>query len=227
MNKEVITSIFKNKYFQFSVLNYLLIQVLLVPGKYFSINAENNDSLGSSNYIIFILIICFIILGLKSILELTYMPNLPEVALGGMIGRLFVYTLVNWFVFIFYCYLLLVLTGTPSDFSKIEQSAAKSSILIIGVALYIIVYLAGAAIIVGSRSMGNYFLNLKIILLSSKSYIYFSVFLIFPTLIGLVGMFEKSFFRLLGDLLFTIGIFVTYGNFIFLIKHWQKTRSLT
>ncbi|WP_167483243.1 hypothetical protein [Leptospira selangorensis] len=224
MNKEEITTIFKNRYFQFSIFCYLLIQMLIVPGKYFNIHAENNDFLGASNYIITILTICFIILGLNAILELTYLPNLPDVKLVGMIGRLFVYTLVNWFSFIIYCYILLVITGSLRDFNQVEQSRTNTSILLMGTALYIIIYLAGAAIIIGLRSMGNYFPNVKTLLLNKKSYMYFSIFLIFPTLIGLSGLVENAFFRLLVDLLLTIAIFATYFNFIFLIKHCQRIK---
>ncbi|EMJ98366.1 MULTISPECIES: hypothetical protein [unclassified Leptospira] len=226
MNKETIILIFKNKYFQFSVLCYLLIQILIVPGKYFSIDAENNDISGSFNSLVVVLAICFIILGLKAILELTYIPNIIEVSFIGMIGRLFVYTLVNWFSFIIYCYILFIITGSQTDFDKIEQSAANSIILIVGIALYFVIYLAGAATIVGLRSMGNYFSNLKIIFLNKESYIYFSIFLIIPTLIGVLGMFERPFVRVLEDLLLSATIFVTYINFIFLVKHWQRIKLL-
>ncbi|TGL31647.1 hypothetical protein EHQ52_17115 [Leptospira koniambonensis] len=227
MNKAAIVSIFKNKFFQFSVVCYLLIQILLITRKYFDLDTEKNDTFSALNYLIFVLIVLFFFLGLKSIMELTAMVTLPDLSLLNMFGRLAIFTVPSWFIFLFYSHLLMILLGIELDSKHSYHSPLQGIIFVTGLMIYFIVYLAGGAIVVGSRTMVEHFKKLKKIFSNRESYIYFTVFFIPYILLMTYSVVTDPIIRKFDQLIFSIVVFVIYLNFILLVKHWQRIESTT
>ncbi|MCR1795873.1 hypothetical protein, partial [Leptospira sp. id769339] len=179
MVKEQLFPIFKNKYFQFFITFYFIIQIILLLEKHFNVNFTSDaDSFILHLSLYALVLLFFILFALKSIMDLTNADSLPKRSLMNMFGHLAIFTVPNWFIFLGYSPLLKMLIDMDPDPNNLNQSPLKVRVYTTGVTAYFALYLMGAAIIIGSRSMKEYFRNFKIMLSNRQSYLYFLIFFI-------------------------------------------------